>query len=215
MKNFSKIIVSVSLFMLSLFYDKDSLIMGEELEDIPPYIIEKEVEDEKTIEELIQDYELIVEDSVEEPQIVDEILWESPCGTSSTKSYMDYKEITLVTSAQYQYIRNNMYISNGLLYEGDYIGVALGSWWGGIGSKWTIELDTGVVLKVVKIDEKSDAHTYNGCGHISDGSVIEIVVDSETIPREWLGSNGYILNGNFNNLDMFRGNILRVSRERE
>lgn len=135
-----------------------------------------------------------------------------PCSTSNVKTYMDYKAITMVGSKQYQYIQNNMTISNGLLYDGDYIGVALGSWWGDIGSKWTIELDTGIILKVVKVDEKADAHTYNGCQHRNDTSVIEFVIDSNTIPNDWWGANGLVFNGNFNNNEMFNGNILRISR---
>ncbi len=151
-----------------------------------------------------------IEEVITEPQ--ERLDWMMPCSTSNVKTYMDYKAITMVGSKQYQYIQNNMYISNGLLYDDEHIGVALGSWWGDIGSKWTIELDTGIILKVVKVDEKADAHTYNGCQHRNDTSVIEFVIDSNTVPSEWWGANGLVFNGNFNNSEMFNGNILRVSR---
>ena len=170
------------------------------------------VDYELSYNDLVEDVvdEIIEDDIIVEPQ--QQFDWMMPCSTSSVKTYMDYKAITMVGSKQYQYIQNNMFISNGLLYEGDYIGVALGSWWGDIGSKWTIELDTGIILNVVKVDEKSDAHTYNGCGHISDSSVIEFVIDSNTIPSEWWGANGLVFNGNFNNSGLFNGNILRIAR---
>lgn len=185
-------------------------------EDYPPILLRKEHYYEEVLNKavIIEDIEIsepVVESSVEKSEII-QPQWQQPCATSSVKSYMDYKAITLVESKQYQYIHNNMAIENGLLYEGDYIGVALGSWWGDIGSKWTIELDSGIILKVVKVDEKSDNHTRNGCEHISDGSAIEIVIDSNTIPSSWWGNNGLVFNGNFNNSELFKGNILKVSR---
>lgn len=154
-----------------------------------------------------------VEVEITPPIIMGEENWEIPCSTSSVKTYMDYRAITLTSSAQYQYIQEHMTIHDGLLYSEDgYIGVALGSWWGDIGDKWIIELDTGITLKVVKIDEKADRHVNNGCQHKKDYSVIEFVVDGDTIPSDWRGSNGYVFNGNFNNSDLFKGNINKVKR---
>lgn len=166
-------------------------------------VAEVEVIDHKEVE--------FIEEGEIEPEL--ELEWILPCHSSSIKSYMDYNAITLTTSKQYKYIREHMSIDNGLLYDSEgYIGVALGSWWGDIGSKWIIELDTGVILSVVKIDEKADKHTINGCQHRTDGSVIEMVVDSPTIPNDWWGGNGYVFNGNFNNSELFKGNILRVAK---
>lgn len=165
---------------------------------------------ELSYDDLVKVVEVVEEEVTEEPQ--QQLNWMMPCSTSNVKTYMDYKAITMVGSKQYQYIQNNMTISNGLLYDGDYIGVALGSWWGDIGSKWTIELDTGILLNVVKVDEKANAHTYSGCQHRNDSSVIEFVIDSNTVPSEWWGGNGLVFNGNFNNSELFNGNILRVSR---
>ena len=48
----------------------------------------------------------------------------------------------------------------------------------------------------------------------SDGSVIEMVVDGETAPNSWWGSNGLIWNGNFNNYDKFKGQIKRVGKKK-
>lgn len=147
------------------------------------------------------------------PPMVNEVDWEIPCSTSSVKTYMDYRAITLTSSAQYQYIQNHMEIKDGLLYSEDgYIGVALGSWWGDIGDKWIIELDTGITLKVVKVDEKADRHVNDGCQHKKDNSVIEFVIDTDTVPSDWWGGNGYVFNGNFNNSNLFKGNIHKVKR---
>lgn len=144
----------------------------------------------------------------------EEIAWQCVCHSSSTKTYMDYRAITNRSSKQYKYIQENMVIKDGLLYDKDgSIGVALGSWWGDIGSKWTVELSNGETYDVVKIDEKSDNHTIDGCQHIGDGSVIEFVIDTKTIPNDWWGGNGLVLSGNFNNHDKFNGTIVRIGKK--
>lgn len=140
------------------------------------------------------------------------------CSTSSVKTYMSYKAITTVSSAQYKYIHNYMYVDSetGLLRHKEYpeyIGVALGTYYGKIGSMYEFTLDTGKVLKVVKVDVKSDLHTYNGCYHREDGSVIELVIDPAIAKNYYgRGSNGYILNGNFNNSPDFYGKIVDVKK---
>ena len=104
-----------------------------------------------------------------------------PCSTSSVKSYMDYRMITSKTSDQYKFIQENMEVRNGLLFDQEgYIGVALGTWFGEIGTRWVFELSSGEVLYTVKVEHKDDKHTINGCEHTNDRSVIEFVVDTET-----------------------------------
>ena len=128
------------------------------------------------------------------------------CSTSSVKTYMDYKLITNKSSKQYKYIQANMKVNNkGLLVDKDnYIGVALGSYFGEIGSKYKITLDTGIILYVVKIEEKANQDTIDGCYQKYDDSVIEFVIDTNYF---YLSENGYIFNGNFNNNKNFKGNI--------
>lgn len=163
------------------------------------------------VEQPLDPVEIEVEEVVEDES---EIEWLIPCSTSDVKTYMDYQAITVTTSKQYQFIQANMSIHNGLLYDSEgYIGVALGSWWGSIGDRWLIELDTGIELKVVMVDYKADQHVNNGCQHKLDGSVIEFVIDTRSIPSEWWGNNGYVFNGNFNNSDLFKGNIERVAKQ--
>lgn len=138
------------------------------------------------------------------------------CSTSSVKTYMSYRLITSTTSAQYRYISGYMTVDleTGLLIDEDgFIGVALGSYFGEIGSRYYITLDTGVVLPVVKIESKADEHTHNGCSASSDGSVIEFVIDTD-IASSYFGTatNGYILSGNFNNYDIFNGSIIAIEK---
>ncbi len=139
------------------------------------------------------------------------------CSTSATKTYMSYKSITSKNSKQYKYIENNMSVDEetGLLIdENGFVGVALGSYYGEIGSKFYITLDTDIVIPVVKVDAKSDAHTVNGCSQSVDGSVIEFVIDKQ-IAGEFFGvrgANSLVSGGNLNNDDRLRGKINTVEK---
>ena len=133
------------------------------------------------------------------------------CSTSSVKSYMEYSKITNKSSKQWKYINasGKIKIENGYLMEGEYIGVALGSYFGEIGTKYIFTLDTGKQIKVVKVEEKSDNDTINGCYQKYDKSVIEFVIDTHAFAKS---KNGYVNNGNFNNLEQFKGNITKIER---
>lgn len=135
------------------------------------------------------------------------------CGAkhSSFKSFMDYRAITNTGSKQYKLIHSDAITvgSDGLLYSGEYIGVALGSRYGGIGDKYIITLDTGKTFKAIKLDEKSDAHTYNRCHHASDGSVVEFVIDRDKAAKSYPTA---IKMGNFNYTDAFNGTVIRIQK---
>lgn len=136
------------------------------------------------------------------------------CSTSSTKSYMDYRKITSRSSAQWKLINQSGLIhvgEDGLLYSDDgFIGVALGSYYGKVGDKFKFVLSNGQELNVIKVEEKADKDTINGCAHSSDSSVIEFVVDREKAFATFGGKNGHPANGNFNNIPQFKGNIVSV-----
>ncbi len=138
------------------------------------------------------------------------------CSTSSTKSYMSYKKITNKKTSQYQYIQNNMQVdpNTGLLVDDEgFIGVALGSVFGEIGSKFYFELDSGILLPLVKIEEKSDSDTNYGCEHASDQSVIEFVIDTKV--AKWYydeQKSNVLVTGDFNNDERFTGKIVKIEK---
>lgn len=136
------------------------------------------------------------------------------CSTSESKTYMFYQDINEV-SAQMDLIRSRMTTrQDGLLMDEDgFLGVALGSAFGSLGTRYVFTLDSGIELSVIKIEEKADQHTFNGCQHQIDGSVIEFVLD-ETVAPSWFGvaRNGYINSGNFNNHPDFQGSIIRIQK---
>jgi hypothetical protein len=152
------------------------------------------------------------------PAIYEEIIVEPVAVPSSdltsVKTYMDYRKITKTDSAQYKLIHSDAIVIDDrgfLVTEDGYIGVALGTYFGPIGSKFIFTFEDGHQLKLIKVEVKSDAHT---CDHnILDGSgaAIEFVIDSKT---SWMnahrGANGLIFNGNFN--AYFNGKIKTVNR---
>lgn len=184
------------------------------VEEVEEYAVEEtattteEAVVEETVTTVVEEVEA-TEESIEE-----EVLTSVPVlSNSSKKTYMSYTAITDETSQQWQYIHESGEITINedgfLVTEDGYIGVALGSYFGEIGTKYQFVLDTGVTLKVVKVEEKSDEHTdENGFYQIYDGSVIEFVIDIDKIENSEYAE--CIVTGNFNSHEDFNGNIVEI-----
>ena len=139
------------------------------------------------------------------------------CSGNTAKTYMDYRMTTLVSSRQYQFLNYECTVDKktGFLYDKDgFIAVALGSYYGVIGDRYYFTLDNGVILPLVKGEEKADEDTdYSGCYHTIDGSVIEFVIDDDYAAAYFgTNSNGYVLDGNYNNYSLFSGSIVKVEK---
>lgn len=141
----------------------------------------------------------------------------SVCSTNTAKTYMDYRMTTLRSSRQYQFLNYECTVDKktGFLYDDEgFIAVALGSYYGEIGDRFYFTLDTGIVLPLVKGEEKDDGDTDStNCYHTLDGSVIEFVIHDE-YAADYFGANGngYVLNGNYNNYSLFEGSIAKVEK---
>ncbi|MFV0380837.1 MAG: hypothetical protein ACK5KR_01175 [Breznakia sp.] len=125
-------------------------------------------------------------------------------GSSYKKNYMDYRVLSPY-SVQGRILNAQTSVqSNGLLVTSDgFIATALGSSFGSLGNKFRITTATGQVFKIIKVDEKADYHTTNGCQD-SSGSMIEFIVDTRLISpyaRTW---------GSFHVLSRFSGNVVNV-----
>lgn len=139
------------------------------------------------------------------------------CASRGAKTYMDYRMTTVVSSRQYQFIHNELTVdtNTGFLYDKDgFIACALGSYYGNIGDRFYFTLDTGIVLPLVKAEEKADVDTdIMGCYHLIDTSIIEFVIDSDYAGQYfWDHGNGLVLNGNYNNYWLFDGDIVKVEK---
>ena len=138
------------------------------------------------------------------------------CASHEGKTYEDYRMITDETSKQYQLIQKRLKVDpkTGLLYDRDgFLAVALGYTFGEVGTRYYFTLDSGIVLPLIKTDEKDPKDASNGCEVDINGTVIEFVLDSD-IALNYFGtiSNGLILDGNLNNSPYFKGSIQRIER---
>ena len=98
---------------------------------------------------------------------------------------------------------------DGLLYSGEYVGIALGTRYGNIGDKFIITLDTGVEFKAIKLDTKSDAHTYNGCHQRYDSSMIEFLIDTDKAKASYPEA---MVMGSFDVVDKYSGVVTSIMR---
>lgn len=128
---------------------------------------------------------------------------------------MDYRSITDENSIQYSLVSNNFIIQHdGLLISKDegYYAVALGSVYGEIGSKFRITTDVRNEFYVIKVDEKSDNHTINGCVDYNN-SILEFVIDTK---RSMDGPHYHSIQmGDFDYSTIFKGSIIKIEKQEE
>lgn len=196
----------------------ESNLTTKEQKELHELVIEvKEITDDftkpmtkKEIEEITKKYgfeEEKLKKAKEEKELKTKVV--PLCSTSSIKTYMDGKKITNRATTAYQLISKMKVSEDGFYKQGQYYAIALGNYYGPDGTKYKITLDTGKVFYAIKTDTKSDAHTYNRCTHISDGSMIEFIVDVPTATKHY-GKVG--LTGNFNAIDKFHGKVSKMER---
>lgn len=136
--------------------------------------------------------------------------------TSSVKTYMDYRAITDKTSPQYQFIHSDeiTICEDGFLRDSEgYVGVAMGGYFGEIGSRYICRLDNGAEIKVVKVEVKAEQDTVQDFYGKDNYDIIEFVIDTKA---QWMQDNkwenGYIFSGNFNNYEAFNGKIVEIDK---
>lgn len=130
---------------------------------------------------------------------------------NSFKSYMDYRMITDTSSCQWKLQQNAYTDENGLRKIDEFYCVALGSGISDIlGKKYLITLDSGVQVKVIAAEQKSDRHTDPTNKYIErgDGSIniVEFIVQTESMPDivRIMGDVSYMPG------DLFFGNIIEM-----
>lgn len=125
------------------------------------------------------------------------IVYKTVCSTSSFKSWMDYRAITSIGSAQFKLqLKATTDPYYGFRMIDGYIAVAMGSQYGPVGTKYIIEFEDGKVIQAIIGDIK-----HLGC-QSKDGSMLEFIIDSKSIPILQKTS------GNFNSV--FNGSISMI-----
>lgn len=102
---------------------------------------------------------------------------------SDFKSFMDFRTITSVTSAQYKLQRMCTTTESGLrIYNGRYT-VAVGTYFNApVGTYIDVHLSTGQVLQCVVGDIKKDIDTDANNIQAESGNVVEFIVDESKLP---------------------------------
>ena len=103
----------------------------------------------------------------------------------ATKTYMDYKTVTNTASKQYALLNSKKaYTKDGFRMYDDCYCIALGSFYSReIGTKFEIELSTGVKLNCILGDQKSDRHTdVNHQYAVNNGDIVEFIIDGLVLP---------------------------------
>lgn len=144
------------------------------------------------------------------PEPVDMVLLSVPDGDTSFKAYMDWETITNTRSEQYAMQQQAYTDSAGLrrYKTGEYM-IALGSYYGEVGDRFVITLDSGKTFHAVMGDLKADRHTdaSNRYTPMEDGmrNVVEFIVDVDELPdtTRQMGDISY---------DGFGGSVERIER---
>ena len=148
-------------------------------------VIEEEIAEEEVIEEPVQSYEEDIEEELIEPipeNISDTTGFDVAVVGDIRKSYMDYKKIRSRTSPQYKLQQKALTDGNGLrVVDGRYC-VAMTTIYGSVGQCVDVYLADGTVIPCVIGDHKSPQHSSNNNTLGADGSAIEFIVETGSLP---------------------------------
>lgn len=137
-------------------------------------------------------------------------------GNSEYKPYEDYWMITDTTSKAYQFLNSSDVQINSegyLIYQDEYYCVALGHYFGDIGDKFLITLDSGFQFKVIIGDMKSHLHTDELRYAHQNGHIVEFIIDSN---HPYMQSINIKYHGLINVADSkFQGSIINIERIEE
>ncbi len=113
--------------------------------------------------------------------------------------------ITDTTSKAYEII-STLHVENGIYTDGEYIAVAMSNYYGQVGDRFKITLESGRVMKVIMADTKAPQHVENMCTSL-DGSMLELIVDVSSVEQLY---PDVALYGDFDLL--FTGSVTKVER---
>lgn len=159
--------------------------------------------EEKESDEIQENEEVIQEENVEECKTEETEVWiEKPVFASGEfKPYMDGQAITDTTSRAYAQLQKMWIDENGCYREGDYVGIAVASFYGEVGDKFRITLSSGQVFYGVMTDTKQDCHVDENYMD-ANGGVIEFVVDIDSLSSgASTGSLNYIYEGSITKIE--------------
>ena len=141
-----------------------------------------------------------------------ETMWLKNVSDPSGKTYEPYYMITDPSSKQYAFQQqSNVGVdSRGYLMEdGMYYAVAMGTYFGPIGTKYIITLDTGKTIKVVKGDNKADCDTDSDNYAAKTGHILEFMINPHS---SYMVQNNIAYHGNLNRFSYLNGSIVKIQK---
>ena len=181
-----------------------------ELYNIKKEVVNNNVECTYTSTEVCKESSDIEDE--EENEIETEEVWLKDTDGSYIKPYMDYNMITDKSSKQYKFIHRDDVKEDDrgfLMQDEEWYCVALGSYFGSIGSKYIITLDNGNEVKIVKSEAKSDKHTDEDNYLSFNGHIVEFLINTNSC---WMYDNDIIYNGSLNAYDKLEGSIVSIEK---
>lgn len=162
-------------------------------------------------DELIKESEKVNEDlcsEIERVSSYDVDVYSVPKGHNSFKTYMDYKRLS--KNFEGRKIVETGYVDEfGLRRVNGAYCVALGTYYGRIGDIFRVTLSTGVQVKVVKCDTKSNDHTDSTHRYTTKSNcMMEFLVDESKL-SDSISSSGNVSTGT-----ELEGLIVSIVRER-
>lgn len=138
-------------------------------------------------------------------------IWLKPTDGSHLKYYEDYRMITDRTSKQWKFQQRNDVQEDYrgfLMQDGEWYAVALGSYFGKVGTKYIFTMSTGKTIKTVKGDYKANRDTCKDNYLSYNGHILEFMINTDS---SWMIENG-IIRMNFQHYRPFKGKIIKIER---
>lgn len=140
-------------------------------------------EDIETGEDVTEKTDTEAEESVLENSELSYVDYDTP-PDNSFKSYMDYRTITDTTSMQYELQKQADTDGYGMRMVDDRYCVAVGSYYSTtVGQAVDIIMENGNVIHCIVADLKQDIHTDSTNRQNPNGSIVEFLVDTDTLHR--------------------------------
>lgn len=210
------IIILCILFLIGLFYCQYDIYKENKCVKNNKIIecINQPFNDFRDLKNDLEEYILNAEEKqkknkVENLKTVE--IWLKDTNGSHLKYYEDYRMITDTTSKQWEFQqKTNVYEDyRGFLMENEeWYAVALGSYFGDIGTKYIFTMSTGNKIKIVKGDFKSDADTCEDNYLSYNGHILEFMINPD---NQWMIENE-IPSLNFINYEPFQGDIVKIEK---
>ena len=200
----NKKIISILLSLSLILISKNETISNNNFDIInPDFIPVPKIKSEKQLKPTIK--------KEQNPDYIKQEIWLKESNGTHLKYYEDYRMITDPSSNQYKFQQRKDVKEDYrgfLMQNNEWYAVALGGYFGDIGTKYIFTMSTERQIKVVKGDEKAAADTCEDCYLSYNGHILEFMINSD---HEWMHEN-QITTLNFTQYEPFQGHVVKIEK---